>query len=519
MEIQQENHALNHPLNNNDYNAFQLILPLDLAVMIAKDDPIRSFVNVLEGAQLEKFLKRPSKGRQDYQDFTLLKILLFAQMNQIYTLRAIEQACRTDIRFIWLAGGITPSHMTFQRLINQRLNGRIEDIFVRINQVLIEKEDIDTSVLYIDGTKIEANATKNSFVWKKATIKHRQNLFVHISELLASMGLETKTHYSSDELLPIWMNLLNRIQTEQIELVKGKGHHKPLLQKQYEQLKQHWEKLCEHEKRLTICGERNSYSKTDSDATMLHMKEDYYMKTGIFKPGYNLQIGVSDEYVMCAQCFPNPTDTLTFIPMLEHFKNLYGYYPKIPVADAGYGSYDNYLFCLSQQMELYQKYSNYESEKNGRYRKDSFYGKAMLQPDGSLRCPNGKGFHLKEEKVHEHGRYPRYEEVYVCEDCDGCPFATKCKKSEHNRTVRMNRILLEMQAAAKENLDSPRGIQLRMQRSAQAESTFGIIKSNWGKSRFTRRGKKNVENELLLMLIGYNLMKFHKKSQRGQFPS
>lgn len=135
--------------------------------MIAKDDPIRSFVNVLEGAQLEKFLRRPSKGRQDYQDFTLLKILLFAQMNQIYTLRAIEQACRTDIRFIWLAGGITPSHMTFQRLINQRLNGRIEDIFVRINQVLIEKDNIDTSVLYIDGTKIEANATKNSFVWKK----------------------------------------------------------------------------------------------------------------------------------------------------------------------------------------------------------------------------------------------------------------------------------------------------------------------------------------------------------------
>lgn len=481
---------------------------------IPSGDPLRSFVEVLEGVNLKACLKRPHRGRHDYEDLTLLKILLFAQMNQVLSLRAIAQACKTDIRFMWLAQGITPSHMSFQRLIAQRLKGRLEDIFLKVNETLIEKERIQTDILYIDGTKLEANARKTSFVWKKAVLKHRERLYTKITKCFEELGIPSQPTYRSQDLFPHFMALLECLRQEKIELVKGKGTRKTPLQRTYETLKGHYDKLGEYENHLAICGERNSYSKSDHDATFMHMKEDYYMRTGIFKAGYNLQLGVSDEYILLAKTFPNPTDTLTFIPFLEQYRKAYGKDPRYPVGDAGYGSYDNYLYCLSHRMELVQKYNNYEAEKNGKYRKDPFYTKNMIQEDGSLKCPNGQAFVFVKEKVRTEGRYPRYEHEYRCEDCRGCSFAQSCKRSETERTLTLNPVLLQLQAQAKENLDSEWGIKLRVQRSIQSESTFGILKNNWGKLRFSRRGKENVENELLLLCIGYNLMKYHQKKTR-----
>lgn len=506
--------TLNHPLNNMDYSAFQLILPLDLAIRIPENDPLRSFVEVLEGVNLKRCLKRSLKGRHDYEDLTLLKILLFAQMNQIYSLRQIESACKTDIRFMWLAQGITPSHMTFQRLITQRLKGKLEMIFLELNRYLIEREDINTDILYIDGTKLEANARKNSFVWKKAVLKHRERLYLKISKIFIERGIPTQNTYHPEDVFPHYMHLLSQIHQSKIEFVKGKGQHKTPLQRDYETLKGYYDKLSEYNTHLTICGERNSYSKTDPDATFMHMKEDYYMRTGIFKPGYNIQLGVSDEYILMAKSFPNPNDTLTFIPLLQAYHMNYGKYPLYPVGDAGYGSYDNYLYCLNHQMELVQKYNTYEAEKNGKYRKDPFYSKNMIQSDGTLKCPNHKSFVFKKETIRKVGLYPRFEQVYQCVDCAECPLSDLCLKGESNRSVTLNPILNELQAKAKDNLDSEWGIQLRIQRSIQSESTFGILKNNWGKLRFNRRGKENVENERLLLSIGYNLMKFHQKKYR-----
>lgn len=508
------NPPLNHALNSMDYSAFQMILPLDIAVKIPEDDPLRSFVEVLEGVDLRQSLRRSHKGRHDYEDLTLLKILLFAQMNQILSLRAIERACRTDIRFMWLAQGITPSHMTFQRLISQRLKGRLEEIFLSLNHRLIQKEKIQTDILYIDGTKLEANAKKNSFVWKKAILKYRETLYLKISAHLRSTGGVVHSSYQAKDLHPLFMRAFNRMIEAKIEYVGGKGCRKSPLQRDYETLKGYHDKLLEYESHLAICQERNSYSKTDHDATFMHMKEDYYMRTGIFKPGYNVQLGVSDEYVMMAKLFPNPTDTLTFIPFMEHYRQAYGRTPTYPVADAGYGSYDNYRYCIDHQMELFQKYANYESEKNGRYRKDPFYAKNMIQMDGSLQCPNGQSFVLVRTSTRLGGRYPRQEEEYECLDCGGCALAEKCKRGKENRRVSLNPLLLQLQVKAKENLESELGIRLRVQRSIQSESTFGILKNNWGKLRFNRRGQENVDNELLLLMIGYNLMKYHQKKIR-----
>ena len=366
MENININLALNQYLNTTDYSARQLILPLDCGVLLEENDPIHSFCEILEGVNLKAYLKVNGKGRHDYEDLTLLKIVLFAYMNQTLSLRTIASACRTDIRFMWLAQGIRPSHMSFQRLINERLKGQIEAIFIDINRVIIEKDQVQTDVLYIDGTKIEANATKNSFVWKKAVLKFREKLYLKITKFYEAHGCETKKSYHSDDLKSLVEAYLNDIHLTKLVLVQGKGHGKPQLQRNYEEIKGYYEKLVEYENHIRICGNRNSYSKIDQDATFMHMKEDYYSRTGIFKPGYNVQLGVSDEYILYAKVYPNPTDTLTFIPFLESYRTAYGFYPKTPVADAGYGSYDNYLYCVEHHLELFQKYNYYESEKHGK---------------------------------------------------------------------------------------------------------------------------------------------------------
>lgn len=507
-------HELNRYLNTSDYSSTQLVLPLDCAVLIEKNDPVRSFCEILEGVNLKTYIKKVSKGRHDYEDITLIRILLFAYMNQITSLRKIEEACKTDIRFMWLSQGIRPSHMTFQRLIKERLKGCLEDLFIEINEVLMMKDTIDTSVLYIDGTKFEANATKNSFVWKKAVLKNQKNLFNKINSFYKDNHLERKSSYHSDDLSELKMALYKDCLRQKIEFVRGKGHRKHPLQKAYETIKEYQDKLSEYEKHLSICGDRNSYSKTDHDATFMHMKEDYYMRTGIFKPGYNIQLGVSDEYILMAKTYPNPNDTKTFIPFLEAYKKAYGYYPKTPVADAGYGSYDNYLYCISRGLELYQKYSYYEQEKHGVKKKQKFQAKAMRQEDGSYLCPEGKAFIYLNSHLDEKGLYPKLTHNYQCEDCTDCPLASQCKKSEGHRSISINPVLLQLQDIAKENLECERGIQLRMNRSAQSESTFGILKYNWGKQRFTRRGQENVDNELTLLCIGYNLMKYHQRKLR-----
>lgn len=229
MENISINHALNLYLDSTDYSAKQLILPLDCGVLIEENDPVRSFCEILEGVNLKAYLKPNGKGRHDYEDLTLLKLVLFAYMNQITSLRDMEAVCRYDIRFMWLAQGIRPSHMTFQRLINERLKGKLESIFIEINRVLIEKDQVQTDVLYIDGTKLEANATKNSFVWKKAVLKFQAKLYLKITKFYENHGLETKTSYHYDDLTPLVETYLQDIHLSKMEFIQGKGHKKSQL--------------------------------------------------------------------------------------------------------------------------------------------------------------------------------------------------------------------------------------------------------------------------------------------------
>ncbi len=306
-------------------------------------------------------------------------------------------------------------------------------------------------------------------------------------------------------------------QIDETTFVHGHGHHKSIQQRHYEKLMEYAEKLEEYVEKIHICGEgRNSYSRTDRSATFMRIKTDY-MGNDQLLPAYNVQIGVADEYIAVVEVNQYRSDMDCFVPLMDKFKDIYGFYPKYPVADAGYGSYNNYIFCEQNGMEKYMKFPMFKKETTDKkYQKDPFRTVNFpIGEDGIMRCPNGKAFHLQYRQNVKGNACGRQEEVYQCEDCSGCPYAEQCKRTDKNRTVRVNRELTAMHREVIENLESIQGALLRMNRSIQAEGTFGIMKNDRWYKRIVRRGMGSVRLEVLLISIGQNLYKFHNKKMRA----
>ena len=268
---------------------------------------------------------------------------------------------------------------------------------------------------------------------------------------------------------------------------------------------------------IEICGdERNSYSKTDQDATFMRLKRDY-MGNDQLLPAYNLQTAICDEYIAVIDVKPYASDMECFVPLVEKFNRSYGHYPKYPVADAGYGSYNNYLYCEEHGMEKYMKFTMYKKEMTDKkYRENPYRAVNFTKDaDGNLICPNGQKFLFKRTQPVKYNKYGRTEELYECESCEGCPHKQECCPRAHkNRTIRMNQELTAIHQEVLNNLTSIHGALLRMNRSIQSEGTFGVLK--WDKSykRLFRRGEKNVILELTLISCGFNLYKYHNKKQR-----
>ncbi|WP_235828940.1 transposase, partial [Anaerosacchariphilus polymeriproducens] len=418
-----------------------------------------------------------------------------------------------------------PSYRTFGYFINEVLSDSIEEIFNDINQKIFNEEKVDLDHLYIDGSKFEANANKYSWVWKKATEKSRYRLYEKITVLLTEINdalawsglkIQTNTEYIPDELKEILSRYATVWEINKDNFIYGKGHHKTLQQRQYEKLLEYTTKLEEYVEKVSICGpDRNSYSKTDHSATFMRIKTDY-MGNDQLLPAYNVQIGVADEYIAVVDVNQYRSDMDCFIPLMEQFYHTYGFYPKYPTADAGYGSYNNYIYCEQHGMEKYMKFPMFKKEtKDKKYHDNPFRAvNFKVDEEGNLKCPNEKTFYLEYRQYVRGNQYGRQEEVYACEDCSGCPYAKQCKKTDKNRTIRINRELTKMHEEVIENLESIHGALLRMNRSIQAEGTFGIMKNNRWYKRIVRKGIDSVKLEIYLVSIGQNLYKYHNKQMR-----
>ena len=247
----------------------------------------------------------------------------------------------------------------------------------------------------------------------------------------------------------------------------------------------------------------------------MRIKTDY-MGNDQLLPAYNVQIGVADEYIAVADVNQYRSDMDCFVPLLEEFNQIYGFYPKFPVADAGYGSYNNYIYCEQHDMEKYMKFTMFDKETSDKKYHENPYRAVNFKIDetGTMRCPNGKAFKFQYRKNVRGNKYGRQEEYYQCEDCSGCKYAEQCKKTDKNRTVRINKELTSMHKEVINNLESIHGALLRMNRSIQAEGTFGIIKADRWYKRMVRKSMEKVRLEIFLVSIGHNLYKYHNKTMR-----
>ena len=518
-------------LHNNYCNSKQGYLPLFLSDYLDLLDPVLTFDRLMGGIDLNKYLTdipEYTTGRLRYNPVNMLKTVLFGFMTSGYcSLRELEDNCKVNIRFMYLMDHQTPSYRTFGYFINEILQDKIENIFNDINHAIFNDEHVDLQHLYIDGSKFEANANKYTWVWKKATEKFRYKLYEKITAEIEEINAEiawsgvqitTNPEYVPDYLNEIVEQLVLLWELDTSTFVYGSGKRKSKEQRHYEHLTTFCQKLQEYIQKIEICGpNRNSYSKTDNSATFMRIKTDY-MGNDQLLPAYNVQIGVADEYIAVVDVNHYRSDMDCFVPLMEHFKQTYGFYPKYPVADAGYGSYNNYIFCEQNGIEKYMKFPMFKKEtKDQKYHEDPFRAvNFRIDEQGVMRCPNDKAFHFLYRKNVRGNQYGRKEELYECEDCSGCPYAEKCKKTDKNRTVRINQELTSMHQEVIENLESIHGALLRMNRSIQAEGTFGIMKNDRWYKRIVRRGIHSVKLEVLLVAIGHNLYKYQKKKMRNR---
>ena len=518
-----------------DYTAsclyYQIKLPLDIEKNIPSDDPVRLLSTFVEGMKLSDLYNTYGKIKKDQvSPRQLLKIVIYAGMNRIYSSRDIERSCRRDINFMYLLEGKpSPDHATIARFISLHLSQCSSNILAEVSNILYELGGISGRHIFIDGTKIESAANRYTFVWKKAVTKNQTKLFAKITELIAEceemygLKLVYQDSISLHSLKRIRKKLYAIKESEGITFVHGIGRRKSAIQKSIESLEMYIGKLKEYIHKLYACGERNSYSKTDPDATFMRMKEDH-MLNGQLKPAYNLQHGVDSEYITWLTINPNPTDTKTLIPFLKDLEQDLGFKYTEIVADAGYESEENYLFIEANGQTAFIKPNNYEISKKRRFKTDIGKMENMDydKENDFYICKNDRKLTAQYEKNGKTATgYRRTTTVYKCSDCSGCPYKTDCIKGnncktsmeQRNKTLYVSKTMKQKRTEDFERITSPYGIQLRVNRSIQAERSFASVKQDMEFRRYMYRGKENVTAQSVILAIAHNINKLHNKIQ------
>ncbi|WP_435599378.1 IS1182 family transposase, partial [Paramuribaculum intestinale] len=505
--------------SNND-RLFFLLNPNE---DIAENDPVRVVDAVVESLDLREFKKLyRERGRCPYHPKMMLKIILYAYMNNVYSCRKIERQVQRDIHYIWLASQERPDFVTINRFRN-RVKKEINNIFTQVVLLLAERGFITLDVEYIDGTKIESKANKYTFVWRKTVEKNRAKLQEKIRVLLQQIdeviaqdkaAEAERVEFTTDTLNTFIGELKDALaaKPEPADREQKKQHREK--KKQLKELEKHRDKLNEYDSRLEQMGERNSMSKTDPDATFMRMKEDA-MNNGQTKPGYNLQISAENQFITDFALFPNPTDTLTLIPFFNSFLNRYGHLPSVAVADSGYGSEENYRFMDEAGMEAYVKYNRFHIEQRPRYKPNPFHHDNFHYnaDEDYYVCPMGQ--HMRRigtARSKTASGYRSESARYRAQNCKGCPLRCLCYKAKGDqRIIEVNHRLNEYKRKARELLTSEEGLKHRGRRCIEPEAVFGQMKFNMAYRRFRHFGKDKVSMDFAFFAIAFNIKKMCSK--------
>ena len=513
-----------------------MCLPMNLEIIIPSDEPVRLLNAVLEELDYSKLTATYSRlGRIEYSPRLLFKVVVYACTRGIYSSREIERACRENVNFMYLLEGQKePDHNTIARFRSEHLPEAAEDLLYQMVRLLESHGEVsfDESAVFIDGTKIEANANRYSFVWKTAVSNKQKKLGEKITQELplllerAGGGISAPSLINVRQLKKLRKKLYAYKEAQDIMFVYGKGHHKSGVQKAIETINDWLERLKRYNLDIYICGDRNSYCKTDHDATFMHMKEDH-MKNGQLKPGYNVNVATVSEYIVGNYISADRTDTKTFIPFLSKLCKKHPV--KRVVVDSGYESEENYHYVDgSEQISLFVKPANHEQKKKRKYKTDISRRENMSydKDKDEYTCSQGRKLTAvsTRNRKSETG-YAQEVTVYECSDCKGCPVKEHCirqRKTDttplEDRVKRLNvsKYFAAQREAMEEKISTEEGTLLRINRSIQSEGVFSMIKQDMNFRRFMMRGMRNVNVEWHLLSIAYNILKLHHKAQTGR---
>lgn len=462
----------------------------------------------------------------------MLAILSYAYANSIFSTRKIEEACRSNIKFMYLLEGRpAPDHATISRFITKRLHPCIKEIFAQMGLFLERIDAVSLQDIFIDGTKIESFANKYKFVWKKAVEKRKEKLLAKLpaffSRIDADFGIRVPyvDKIRLRHLKRLRRKLRRKISEGNIVFVHGSGKRKTPLQRTFEELDGYIARLKQYIADLHEMRGRSSFAKTDKDATFMRMKEDA-MKNGQLKPAYNVQYGSNSEFILWASAGPQTTDTNTLVPFLQEFEKYYGTCCENVVADAGYESEENYTYIEDHGMKSFIKPINYEKSKTRKWKNDigRFENMTYLPDEDAYLCANSRK--LKAERTYQHTTKTGYKSektCYACEDCTGCQMKENCihgnhfKKPLEERTKHLTvaKKFLRQRQEDLERITSEEGNELRVNRSIQAEGAFADIKADMNFRRFLGKGTGNALATVMLLAMAHNIQKLHHKIQNG----
>lgn len=546
-----------------NFSFFELSLP--------DDDPVYTLKKVMEDLDFSGLLANYSdKGRTGYNPIMMYAVVTYANMRGVRSVDRIVELCERDLAFIWLTRGQKPKRDAFYEFKGKKLASEIlDDLNYQFLRRLQKEGLVTLKELFIDGTKIEANANRYTFVWRGTVNYHLAGLldsieltFTQYNTFLQENGYGQKydignaqmfviegmdkvrsvieknrkrklskhkklanntvieiDNCSPLEILKLQKNLSTIAAGEGIEFVYGKGKRKPEIQQLYEELDHLGQRLMEYKECFEIMGkDRNSYSKTDLEATFMRMKEDH-MLNGQLKPAYNVQIAVENYFIVHGYVSNDRTDYNTLIPVLEKHRKAFGNVLEEVTADSGYCSEKNLLYLKENGIESYIKLQDHEKRKTRAYAEDisKYYNMKVevFEDEQFYICHDGRELrHIRTETKEQNG-YTQTFEVYGCADCSGCEHKARClykynaeKNAERNKVMKINEQWEELREKSHANIQSERGILKRQIRSIQTEGHFGDIKENENFRRFNYRSADKVYKEFMLYAIGRNINKY-----------
>ena len=544
-----------------EYNQNQIkLLPPSLEEMIPEKHLVRVVNDTVDKMDITSLIETyKGGGSSAFHPLMLIKVLLYAYSMKIYSCRSIEKELRENINFMWLSGNNQPDFRTINTFRSGRLKDVVENLFGSMLILLVEGKYIDLKKYFVDGTKLQADANKNSYVWKSNTNRYKEGVQKKVAELFKQideincaedkeygnknfeeLGEQSELTSSQLEEAVEKLNEVIKGQKEQTSKERNRNNSKKKksdkdnnnndsndnndkpndsndnniskmkeLSRIVKQIGKAVPKLSKYEAQEKILGKRNSYSKTDQDATF------FKMKNGELLPGYNVIIGTENQIIVNYTIHQKASESDQFISHMTQYYQYHNKYPELSVGDATYGNEENYKFLEDNNIENYLKYNTFHYETTKAYKENKFQRENFKYDEeaDNYECPNGRKMIFKEEK--QQNTLTGFEQtvrIYESESCKGCQFRKQCKKKGGGKKkINVNRNNERLRAQARVKLTSEEGISLRKQRNIDVEPCFGDLKFNQGYKRFRLRGKEKVNIEFGLLSMSHNIRKIALK--------